>query len=100
VPVNCGKVDQKDHKYVCNSVTQKCEIDNVNGKMLLSECQKQCVASSELPDLTIEKFIADKTLLKQNEVANITIVEKNIGKSKADYHKANLIINGTDNKTD
>jgi hypothetical protein len=100
VPINCGAVAQQDYKYSCNSVTQKCEIDNTNGKLLLSECQKQCVSDSELPDLTIEQFSAVKTTLKPDEVTNITIIEKNIGKSAAGYHKANLIINGQDNKAD
>jgi len=100
VPINCGNVDQQDHKYVCNKLTQKCEIDNTNGTMLLDECQKMCVPSNKLADLVIEKFTADKKELKQNETANISIVEKNIGQAYAGYHKANLIVNGTDNEAE
>ncbi|MFA5230251.1 MAG: hypothetical protein WC422_02335 [Candidatus Paceibacterota bacterium] len=100
VPLNCGGVDQKDYKYICNPTTLKCEINNKEGKMLLSECEKSCVDTKDLPDLMIEKFTADKPTLKPNEVAKITIVEKNIGKSKADYHEVSFEINGEENKAD
>jgi hypothetical protein len=100
LPINCGSVDQKDYKYSCNATTKKCEVNNTDGKLLLSECQKQCVADSELPDLTITKFSADKTFLKPNEVATITIIEKNIGKSVADYHKAKLTVNDKGEEAD
>jgi hypothetical protein len=100
VPLNCGGVNQNDHKYICNSTTLKCEINDKEGKMLLDECQKSCVDTKNLPDLTIEKFEADKPMLKPNEVAKITIVEKNIGKSKADYHAVSFEINGEKNETD
>ncbi len=98
VPLNCGGVDQKDHKYVCNQTTLKCEINDKDGKMLLNECEKDCVDIKDLPDLIVEKFEADKSMLKPNEIAKITIVEKNIGKSKADYHEVNFEINGKENK--
>jgi len=100
LPINCGSVDQADYKYTCNTTTKKCEVNNTDGKLLLSECQKQCVADSELPDLTITKFSADKTFLKPNEVATITIVEKNIGKSAADYHKAKLTVGDKSEEAD
>jgi hypothetical protein len=61
--------------------------------LLLADCQKQCVADTDLPDLTITKFISEKTLLKLEEATKLTIVEKNIGKSLADYHKVKLIVN-------
>jgi hypothetical protein len=99
VPINCGNVKQADFKYACNQTTFKCEI-NEKGTMLLEECQKQCVVKNELPDLTVEKFVTDKTKLKLNEIANITMIEKNIGKGKADYHKGNITFGDTIKEVD
>jgi len=99
VPLNCGGVDQKDHKYVCNQTTLKCEINNKEGKMLLEECQKNCIATNNLPDLSIEKFSAEKATLKPDEVTKIIVVEKNIGKSKADVHEVTFSINNEEKKT-
>jgi hypothetical protein len=91
IPINCGNVTQKDFKYVCNETTFKCEI-NEKGTMLLSECEKECKAKTLLSDLIVEKFEADKTTLKIDEVANISIVEKNIGKGKAGDHYGNITL--------
>ncbi|MFA5230688.1 MAG: CARDB domain-containing protein, partial [Candidatus Paceibacterota bacterium] len=99
MPINCGNVKQADFKYACNQTTFKCEVDE-KGTMLLEECQKQCVVKNELPDLTVEKFVTDKSKLKLNEVANITMVEKNIGKGKADQHKGNITFGDTIKEVD
>ena len=100
IPINCGGVDQEDAKYRCNQITQKCELDKENGKLLLSECEKQCVDDNLLPDLTVVKFASDRSVLKPEEVANITIIEKNIGKSRADYHRSKFEINNEVNEVD